>query len=189
MQERRAFFKVSSALLAAAGMAGLAGCGFRLRGAPQLAFKSIYLNVSPNSAIGTDLARALTSSSTVVLITDSRRMNEAEVILDGLGEQREKAVVGVTSSGQVREFQLRLRFSFRLRTPQGRELLPATELLQQREVSFNESAALAKETEEGLLYRDMQSDIVQQALRRLAAVRSLDGSVPLPAPAGTRQQR
>lgn len=177
MQERRVFMQISSALVLGAG---LAGCGFRLRGAPQLAFKSIYLNVPPGSAIGTDLARTLTSTSTVELITDGKRMNEAEVILDGLGEQREKSVVGSTSSGQVREFQLRQRFTFRLRTPQGRELIPSTELQQQREVSFNESAVLAKETEEGLLYRDMQADIVQQTLRRLGAIKSLDGTAPLP---------
>jgi LPS-assembly lipoprotein len=31
---------------------------------------------------------------------------------------------------------------------------------------------LAKESEEALLYRDMQSDLVQQILRRLAAVKA-----------------
>lgn len=178
MKQRRTFLRISSVLLASAGLAGLAGCGFRLRGTPKLAFKSIYLNVPQGSAIGADLARALTSSSAVELITDGKRMNEAEVILDGLGERREKSVVGATSSGQVREFQLRLSFAFRLRTPQGRELLPRVELQQQREVSFNESAVLAKEAEEGLLYRDMQGDIVQQTLRRLGAVKSLDGAAP-----------
>ena len=36
--------------------------------------------------------------------------------------------------------------------------------------AYNESAALAKEAEEALLFRDMQTDIVQQILRRLAAI-------------------
>ena len=81
--------------------------------------------------------------------------------------------MGVNATGQVREFQLRVRIRFRLRTPQGREIIPDTELLQQRDISFNESAALAKDAEEILMYRDMQSDIVQQLLRRLAAVRTL----------------
>jgi LPS-assembly lipoprotein len=36
-----------------------------------------------------------------------------------------------------------------------------------------ESAALSKEIEETMMYRDMQVDIVQQILRRLAAVKSL----------------
>jgi LPS-assembly lipoprotein len=33
---------------------------------------------------------------------------------------------------------------------------------------------LAKEAEEVLLYRDMQTDIVQQLLRRIAAVKQID---------------
>jgi LPS-assembly lipoprotein len=87
-------------------------------------------------------------------------------------------VVGLTAAGQVREFQLRIRFKFRLRTPQGRELIPDSEILQQRDISFNESAVLAKEAEEGLLYRDMQSDIVQQIMRRLATVKTADAKAP-----------
>ena len=59
---------------------------------------------------------------------------------------------------------------FRLRSAQGRDLIPDTEILQSRDISFNETAVLAKEAEEGLLYRDMQTDIVQQLLRRLAVV-------------------
>ena len=93
--------------------------------------------------------------------------------MDFVSEQREKVVVGMSATGQVREFQLRTRLKFRLRTPQGKELIPETELLQQRDISFNESAVLAKESEENLLYRDMQSDIVQQLMRRLAAIKTL----------------
>jgi LPS-assembly lipoprotein len=38
-----------------------------------------------------------------------------------------------------------------------------------RDVSFNDADVLAKESEEQLLYRDMQTDMVQQIMRRLAA--------------------
>jgi LPS-assembly lipoprotein len=79
----------------------------------------------------------------------------------------------VTASGQVREFQLRIRLKFKLRTPSGKDIIPETELLVQRDISFNESAVLAKEAEEGLLYRDMQTDMVQQLLRRLAAIKEI----------------
>jgi LPS-assembly lipoprotein len=100
-------------------------------------------------------------------------MKDAEVILDILQDQREKVVVGVGATGQVREFQLRLRVKFKLRTPQGKELIPETELLRQLDISFSESAALSKEAEEGQLYRSMQTDVVQQLMRRLAAVKEL----------------
>jgi LPS-assembly lipoprotein len=98
---------------------------------------------------------------------------QAQVVLKILGEQREKAVVGMNTSGQVREFQVRLRVRFRLDTPQGRELIDDTEIMQQRDISYSETAALAKETEEALLFRDMQSDIAQQIQRRLAAVKQI----------------
>jgi LPS-assembly lipoprotein len=109
----------------------------------------------------------------VQVLPTTAKPDEAQVILDVLSENREKVVVGINASGQVREFQLRTRLRFRLRTPQGRELIPETELLQQRDVSFNESAVLAKEAEEGLLYRDMQTDLVQQLMRRIAAVKTV----------------
>jgi LPS-assembly lipoprotein len=68
---------------------------------------------------------------------------------------------------------LRLRVKFRVRTLQGVELIAPTEVVLQRDISFNETAVLAKESEEILLYRDMQSDLVQQLLRRVAAIKSL----------------
>jgi LPS-assembly lipoprotein len=86
---------------------------------------------------------------------------------------REKVVAGLNAAGQVREFQLRLRMRFLLRTPRGAELIPMTELLLEREIGYAESAALAKEEEELFLYREMRQDMLQQILRRLAAVKDL----------------
>ena len=100
-------------------------------------------------------------------------MAAAEVVLEVVSELRERVVVGLNASGQVRELQLRLRVKFRLRTAQGKTLIPEVELQQQRDLSFLESAALSKEIEESMMYRDMQVDIVQQIMRRLAALKSL----------------
>ncbi len=158
--------------LAGTGALLTAGCGFRLRGTPNFAFKSIYVNAPQGSGLVDDLRRALTANSALRVITVPQQMLEADVILDVLADRREKTVLGTSSAGQVREFQLRVIFSFRLRTPQDRELMELTELQQQRDISYNESAALAKENEEALLYRDMQSDLVQQIMRRLSSVRA-----------------
>jgi LPS-assembly lipoprotein len=158
-------------LLALTGASLLSGCGFELRRAPHFAFSTIYIGSVPASALGNELKRSIASSDGVSVVPTLA--GNPQVIMDVLGEQREKAVVGLNASGQVREFELRLRFKFKLRTPQGKELIPETELLQQRDISYNETAALSKEAEENLLYRDMHTDLVQQLMRRLAAVKAL----------------
>lgn len=158
--------------LAGTGALLTAGCGFRLRGTPNFAFKSIYVNAPEGSGLGDELRRALTANSALRVLTNPQQMLEAEVILDVLADRREKTVLGTSSAGQVREFQLRVIFSFRLRTPQDKDLIELAEVQQQRDISYSESAALAKENEEALLYRDMQSDLVQQVMRRLSSVRA-----------------
>ena len=160
-------------LAASAAALSLAGCGFALRKAPNFAFSSLYSGLAESSPVGVELRRSLRSTGKVEVINDARQISQAQVILDVLSDQREKVVLSLNTSGQVREFQLRLRFRFRLRTLAGKELIPETEILLQRDISFNESAVLAKEAEEALLYRDMQSDVVQQIMRRLAAVTEL----------------
>ena len=157
-------------LLTSSAVLGVTGCGFALRTAPNFAFKTLFSPFSEGSTLGIELKRSLEANGNVQVITDTRMIDKADVILDVLTDRREKTVVGLNASGQVREFQLRLRFTFRLRSAKNSELIPATEILQQRDISFNESAVLAKETEEALLYREMQSDIVQQIMRRLATV-------------------
>ncbi|GDX56578.1 LPS-assembly lipoprotein LptE [Comamonadaceae bacterium] len=154
------------ALIPPTGLA-VAGCGFKLRGSQNYGFERIAVLPNPGGPLVTELRRSLATAVTV--LPAEAPLSQAQVVLDLLQEQREKIVVGVNASGQVREFQLRLRVRFKLRTPQGQELIGPSDISQQRDISFNESAVLAKEAEEGLMYRDMQSDIVQQLLRRLAA--------------------
>ncbi len=165
--KRRSAVKV----LGQAGLVSLVlgGCGFKLRGSQNFTFQTIAVLPNPGGAVAVELRRSF--GGAVRVLGPDAPITQAQVVLDILQEQREKTVVGVNSSGQVREFQLRIRVKFRVRTPQGKELLPDSEILQQRDISFNESAVLAKEAEEVLLYRDMQTDIVQQLMRRLASVK------------------
>jgi LPS-assembly lipoprotein len=58
-----------------------------------------------------------------------------------------------------------------LRDNTGREVLAPTTISLKRNLSFKENEVLAKEAEEALLYRDMQSELVQQIMRRLAVVK------------------
>ena len=167
--QRRRILATGSAF---AGAALLTACGFKLRRAPEFSFQAIFLGFAANSSLGNELRRNMAANGNVQVL-DARQLDKAQVVLDVLQEARERVVVGLNSAGQVRELQLRLRFRFRLRTPDGKLLIPDAEIVQQRDLSFNESVVLSKEAEEALLYRDMQTDVVQQLMRRLAAVRDI----------------
>jgi len=169
MKRRTALKFLRQASLASLAAMVVGGCGFKLRSSQNYAFATIAIMPNPGGALALELRRSF--GSAVHVLSPEEPLNKAQLVLDILAEQREKIVVGVNSSGQVLEFQLRIRVKFRVRTPQGEERVPESEILQQRDISFNESAVLAKEAEEALLFRDMQSDIVQQLLRRLAAVK------------------
>ena len=147
----------------------LSGCGFALKRAPELSFKTIQLAGFPaRSPLAAELRGQLEASPTTRVVESA---SEAQVILQALSEAREKVVVAQTSANQIREFELRLRFTFRVRSAVGKDLITDSEILQRRSLTYTENAALAKEQEEAFLYRAMQSDIVSQVLRRLASVR------------------
>jgi LPS-assembly lipoprotein len=80
-------------------------------------------------------------------------------------------VVGFTSTGRPREYQLRLRLRFRVLDERGREWLEPTELLLRREITSSEIEMVTRQQEEEMLYREMQSDAVQLMLRRLMALK------------------
>ena len=161
---RRRWLCTASAV--ALGLTLLGGCGFKLRQPAKLSFSSIALTgFGRRSLMADELRRQLAQQVQVLEAPD-----KADVVLEVLDDSREKSVVASTAAAQVRELQLRLKFNFRARTPGGRELIPRVELLAKRDLSYNETAALAKEAEESELFRDMQTDVVAQVLRRLAAV-------------------
>lgn len=158
---RRGFLAVAAAL-------ALAGCGFELRKAPTFAFKSIA--VTGTSPFSNYLRRQLKAAGTVEVLP-ADQAEKAEAVLELLGESRNNIVLSTTTDGQVRELQLILTLRFKVRGSGGKELLGPTEIQQSRDITYNETAALAKEGEAELLYRDMQNDIAQQVLRRLAAIK------------------
>ena len=162
--------------------AGLSACGFQLRSVGDYPFKTLYANFAINSPLGVELRRNLLGTGRIEVWSEPAQMLKADAILDILSEERQQVVVGINALGQVRELQLRLRVRFRLRTPDGVIWIDSVELAQQRDLSFTETAALSKEIEQGMLYRDMQTDIVQQIMRRLAMVKPSSKPLLVPAP-------
>jgi LPS-assembly lipoprotein len=145
----------------------LAGCGFRLRGTADVPFASLYLP-GATTGIALDLKRNIQAGTNARVVDDPK---EADAVLQFTEETRQKEILSLTGTGRVREFQLRYRVGFRVHDGKGADYVPQSVIQLTRDVTFNDAEILAKEQEEQLLFRDMQTDMVQQIMRRLAAAK------------------
>ena len=153
-------------ILSFLALLALAGCGFQLRGTAALPFDTIYMPPAAAPGVLLDLKRNIQGGTRTTVVSDPK---QAEAIFEFMQELREKHILSLAATGRVREFQLRYRVAFRVHDGKGGEFVPPTPLVLTRDITFNDTDVLAKETEEQLLYRDMQFDMVQQIMRRLAA--------------------
>ena len=152
----------------------LAGCGFHLRGTADVPFETLYLP-NADSGIALDLRRYVQAGTRARVVDDPK---QAEAILAFTEENREKNILSLTGAGRVSEFQLKYRVGFRVHDGKGGDYVPLTSIALTRDITFADTDVLAKEAEEQLLFRDMQSDMVQQIMRRLAAARKPVARVP-----------
>ena len=153
--------------------ATLGGCGFALRGSANLPYASLFIDLPANNALGAELARNLRAGTSTRIV---ERRSEAQAILQANAENRSKTILSLGSSGAVREFRLKYSFAWRVIDQNGTDIAAPGNLLIERDYSFNDNQVLAKESEEALLYRDMQTDMVQQVMRHLAAASPAAGS-------------
>jgi LPS-assembly lipoprotein len=145
----------------------LAGCGFQLRGAAPLPFNTLYVP-GAGGGIALDLKRNIQAGTDAKVVDEAK---QADAVLQFTREERQKVILSLTATGRVREFQLRYIVGFRVVDNKGNDYVPQSTIELTRDITFNDADVLAKESEEQLLYRDMQNDMVQQIMRRLAAAK------------------
>jgi LPS-assembly lipoprotein len=152
---------------------GVAGCGFQLRGPTTMPFASIYLGFPPTTTVRPELVRALKLAPTLVVASTP---DKAEARLEVLQEVREKEILAFSSAGTPREYEIRLRFRWRLLDAQADEWIEPNEIILRRTITTTDAQLAAKPQEEVILYRDMINDLVTQLVRRLAAAPKAAGS-------------
>jgi LPS-assembly lipoprotein len=146
----------------------VAACGFHLRGDVAYPFSTLYINAPANMPFATELKRTLAGSSTLKLADSAAA---AEVILDLPSVTDDKQVLSLSGGGRAREYALTKRLTFALHDTSGKDWLPAAEIVVRRSYTFNESEVLARESEEAKLFKEMQTDAVQQVIRRLQSAK------------------
>jgi LPS-assembly lipoprotein len=146
----------------------LAGCGFELRRTPEMHFQRVQLSgFAPRSPLAQELRQSIDASGGTKVVDSAA---QAQVVLEAITDARERSVLAYSATGLVLELELRARLNFRLRTVGGKELIAPTEILLVRNLTYSEGVALAKQYEEAFQFKSMQSDVVAQVIRRLAAV-------------------
>ena len=167
--------RAAAALVLAVLLAALLpACGFQLRGTADLPFEKLYMPPVSTPGIALDLKRNIEAGTRTAVVDD---LKKADAVLEFSQEIRDRLILSLAATGRVREYQLRYLVAFRVHDGKGGEFVPTSTLLLTRDITYADSEVLSKEAEEQLLYRDMQFDMVQLIMRRLAAA-----TPPKPAP-------
>lgn len=159
---------VRSIVISLALLCAIAGCGFQLRGSYALPFASLHLSLPSSSELYTALRRNIEASSATRVVTEAK---DADAVLSVISDSSQKSILSLNASGRAREFQLIRSFNFKLNSQKGFEYIPASQIVIRREITYSDDLVLSKEAEEVLIWRDIQTDLVQQLMRRLSAVK------------------
>jgi LPS-assembly lipoprotein len=144
----------------------LAACGFQLRGVADLSFKTLYIQGGTLS-ISRELNQSLKTNGIKVV----KELEDAELLLEMMGEINEKRILSLSGGGVVREYELNYSVKFRTRAPASPTWSTVQMVQARRDFSYNDNALLGKLDEEAKLAADMRSDAVREVLRRLTAIK------------------
>ena len=157
------------AVAAALAVSLVAGaCGFRLRGEASFAFATVFVSAPGQPVFAAELARVLAASGGAK-VADTAAGAQAIVEITRVFD--DKQVLSLSPGGRVQEYMLAKVVTFRVRGNDGREWAPPDEITILRTYTYDDSERLAREIQEQRLLREMQSDAVQQIVRRLQSVR------------------
>jgi LPS-assembly lipoprotein len=148
----------------------LAGCGFHLRGvgSGNLPYNTMHIALPDTAEVNIWLQRYIKASGSTTIVDDAK---SADAVFQQLSDTRQKTILSVNAQGRIREYRLQLDYRFRVVNQKGQVLVPPNEINLSRDITFDDSNVLAKDLEEGLLWRDMNNDLVNQIMRRLSIIK------------------
>jgi len=147
-------------------LATLTSCGFELRGAANIAFDSVHIQGS-TLTISKNLVKSLKVNDIKVLNT----AENADLLLELMGEESEKRILSLSGGGLVREFELFYRVHYRTRQTDAALWSPVQTIEARRDFSYSDANLLAKQAEEKQLNENMQADVLSNLMRRLSRLK------------------
>ena len=148
-------------------LAVLSACGFKLRGAISLPYKYAMLNGTMTLELRQGLTRAIEVGSNVKMTANPK---EADLIINILQDQATQQILTYNISGQITSYRLIMVVKFNVSNKDGEELIPDSDVYMMRDMDFSISSPLAAEMLTAELNTSMRADIINQILRRIAAL-------------------
>lgn len=144
----------------------LVACGFQLRGSASLAFSSIFIQGN-TLTISKKLVKSLNTNDIKIL----NSAENADLLLELIGEESEKRILSLSGRGLVNEFELFYRIHYRTKLAGAELWNPVQTVEARRDFSYSDANLLAKQGEEKRLNENMQADVLSGLIRRLSAIK------------------
>ena len=152
-------------------VATLSACGWRVRGKIDLPYKNLFLSGSMTPEFRDTLEMYLRVND-IALVKSAK---EAELILEIITEQNARQVLSYNGAGQITAYRIISRVAFRTFDPNGIEVTPEADIYLTRDVDFDQANVLSFDLLVAEHIKVMRTDIVNQLMRRLAAIKKLPG--------------
>jgi LPS-assembly lipoprotein len=143
----------------------LSACGFQLRGQYKFDFSSIDVSGMSNSELSRTMALQLKTHD---LEVNPPQGSPFKINL--ISEKRDRSIVTFSATGRALEMRLTDKVTYSVTDKNADYVIATSELTQRRDLTYSDDQVLGKETEENMLFREMQEDISRQILGRLSSL-------------------
>lgn len=155
--------------LAVVLVGAVSACGFKLRGAVSLPYKTVFITGSMSTELRQNLTRGIEIGTKAKVLPAAKG---SELTIEVLQDQNSKQILSYNSSGQITAYRLVNLVKFRAFDAQGNELISDSDIYLTRDMDFSISTILAAEMMELELVSSMRQDIATQILRRVSALQA-----------------
>lgn len=158
----------SRLVLAVALVSLISGCGFKLRGAQEVAADQRLVTLIPGNA-SLQLLRSLEQNMKFNGISQSA---DALYQLQILDHRYKRRAATISSSSDVDEYELSVTVRMLIADRQGTPLTNDIRIQRERIYTYDKNAAAASSEQEELLRRELYNAVAQTMLRRYLATKT-----------------
>jgi LPS-assembly lipoprotein len=169
MTGSKAMSRILAVVLAVLVVLATPGCGFELRREAELtpAWQRLaFVTPDDRGLLAREVRAALArGGATVVPATDG--VPVVRVLAAGVSVEP----VAIDATARVQEYAVILRVELEAQAADGSVALPRQAIELRREYAFDESQALGAQAQQDLIRRELEREMVQQVMLRIAALR------------------